>query len=373
MKGNTFILFLFFHSFFFSQEIPNDTIIGKIKSVKDKVIVLKENNGKYFFNVDNRNDSLEEKEYFRIPNYQGFYKVWMYVDGSGKLNSRRSYDENRNIRQIIVFDYNDNELGRTDFYYDKNNRLTSEKENSNLRTMTVKYYRDSFGNENIIRLYKDSFHHIYNKYSNDKIIRKKYFNKNSSVEEYVYNYDSKGNLIYRIFKNPKKWKDNKDGSFSYGIIDSTGVQYKDIVKEYDANNNLIRQKLYDLYDNTKYQNIALEKEETLFFYNDKLLTKKKVKSNNFSVPSYYFYDYDKNHRLIKKYCCSENKNDATLSYEYYYENSKIVKSLYKELNNGNYSIDFKYRYDKNNNWIEIIKIINGLPSYKWIREIEYYE
>lgn len=373
MKRNTFILFLFFYTFFFSQEIPNDTIFGKIKSVKDKVIVLKENDGKYFFNLDKKNDSLQEKEFYRIPNYQGFYKFWMHVGGSGKLNSERFYDENRNIRQVIVFDYNDNELGRTDFYYDKNNRLTSKKESSNLRTLLVKYWRDNLGNENILNLYEDTFHHIYNKYFNDKIVRKKNFDDYGNIEEYIYNYDSNGNLVNRIFKNPNKWKDNKDGSFSYGVVDSIGVQYKDIVNEYDFNNNLIRQKLYDLYGNTKHQNIAIEKEETLFFYNDKLLIKKIVKNNNFSVPSYYFYDYDQKHRLIRKYCCSENKNDSTLSYEYHYENSKIVKSVYKELNSRNYSIDFKYKYDKNNNWIEIIKIINGLPSYKWIREITYYE
>ena len=34
---------------------------------------------------------------------------------------------------------------------------------------------------------------------------------------------------------------------------------------------------------------------------------------------------------------------------------------------------FKYKFDKQKNWTEVIKNVNGKDKYKWVREIEYYK
>jgi hypothetical protein len=63
--------------------------------------------------------------------------------------------------------------------------------------------------------------------------------------------------------------------------------------------------------------------------------------------------------------------------KYTYKNDKIAKLNYKEESFEpqkmvNYNIFYSYKYDNNKNWIEILKTVDGVALYKWVREIEYY-
>lgn len=65
--------------------------------------------------------------------------------------------------------------------------------------------------------------------------------------------------------------------------------------------------------------------------------------------------------------------------QFVYKNNRIEKIFYldtwgKDKNNLKPTeIIFKYKFDKQKNWTEIIKNINGKDLYKWVREIKYYE
>ena len=67
-----------------------------------------------------------------------------------------------------------------------------------------------------------------------------------------------------------------------------------------------------------------------------------------------------------------------IKFRFVYKNNHIEKLFY--LVNGGMSkkdlkpteIIFKYKFDKQKNWTEIIKNVNGNDLYKWVREIQYY-
>ncbi len=220
------------------------------------------------------------------------------------------------------------------------------------------------------------FSHDYKKYKNGKIIIQKNFDDEGTLYEYVNNYNDNGKLLYVTFKNPNSWKKVGENSWGYGVQDSIGVTYKSLINEYDKNNKLIKTQKFDLYSDETYKN-PVKTSETIFKYDGNNLMTQINSSRGYQPLTYVYYKYDKKGNLNEKYCCDEDISKAKIIEKYFYKNDKIVKLNYSEESfnsqkNDNYNISYSYKFDNNKNWVEIIKTVNGIDLFKWVREIEYY-
>jgi hypothetical protein len=115
--------------------------------------------------------------------------------------------------------------------------------------------------------------------------------------------------------------------------------------------------------------------QLLYHYNKNKTTVKTIYESGNSSSKIYIYDKEK--RIIEYHCCSENINDSKLIRKYNYENDKIVSMDYIDYlsdpgKKKEYKITFSYKFDGKNNWIEMVKIVNGKEKSKRTREIEYY-
>ncbi|HFK5569451.1 TPA: hypothetical protein ACG0AO_001243, partial [Elizabethkingia meningoseptica] len=89
-------------------------------------------------------------------------------------------------------------------------------------------------------------------------------------------------------------------------------------------------------------------------------------------PSFTSFVYDKNKRVVEKYCCDKDLSKAIIVEKLKYNGNQILSLNYTE-DKKNYKVNFRYKYDQNNNWTEIIKNVDGKDLFKWVREIKYYK
>ncbi|GGF16372.1 hypothetical protein [Flavobacterium limi] len=377
---NTFLILLVFSiwSFALSQNLPKDSIYGNIKKIKEKVLFLtQQENPKLFHNDDDYGHSG-----FRgpEPTIARFYSTWYSTNFCYYLNHERHFDIKRKIIKDIWFGKKNNFIESYRYLYDKKGRLISKIDSLKHSVTNENHYFDEYGDnvdENIIyeNLRLNLFIHNYKKYKNGKITITKKFHYNGSADEYVNHYNDKGKLSYVIYKNPNNWEKSGNG-WTYGIKDSVGVTYKSLINEYDSNNKLIKTQSFDLFSDENYKN-PVETRQTIFKYQGDNLITKIESSKNFKALSYVNYKYEKNSKLIEEYCCDEDISKAKLIKKYFYNNDKIVKLNYTEQSFNSqtiihHKILYTYKYDDNKNWVEMIKTVNGVDLYKWVREIEYY-
>ena len=266
------------------------------------------------------------------------------------------------------------------YKYDKKERLIRKTDSLDGLVYTDTHYYENDNHENIISQNSDLdyFNHKYKRYNKDKkLIRLKSFDDYGAIDEYIYKYNSEGKLLYRIYKNPNSWRKSGKRSWSYGVQDSIGNIYKDLVNEYDNSNRLIKSQQFDLYeDDETYKEPKLTR-STIYKYKNDNLTQI-INSYSNGKPTYNNYVYDNKNRLIEKYCCSEKKSDSKRIEKYGYKNDEIISLEYKEESfptkeMKTYKVSYDYKYDNKGNWKEILKKVNGIELYRWIREIEYYE
>lgn len=356
-----------------SQDLPTDSLYGNVKKVKEKVIFLtKKENPKLF-----HEDSDYGHSGFMGPEstIERFYQTWFSTNFCYYLNYERHFDSKRKIIKDIWFNKENDFMESYRYLYDKKDRLISKIDSVKHSIDKENHYFNEYGeyvNESIIyeNLKLNLFSHDYQKYKNGKIIITKNFDKEGTVYEYQNNYNTNGKLLNIIFKNPNSWKKLGENSWGYGVHDSIGVTYKSLINEYDKNNKLIKIQKFDLYSDENYKN-PVKTSQTVFEYDGNNLMTKIKSSKGYSPLTYDNYKYDKKGKLIERYCCDKDISKAIIIEKYFYQNDKIVKLNYTE---GiiNHDISYTYKYDNNKNWIEIIKSVNGVELFKWVREIEYY-
>ena len=152
-----------------------------------------------------------------------------------------------------------------------------------------------------------------------------------------------------------------------------------MVNKYDEFNRLIQRQRFDLYEDDENHKDPKLVENTFFEYdnNNNLILTKRINGYIKVKPTFNQSEYDKKNRLIKRYCCSEKESDAKRIEKYGYSNNEITSLDYTEESSPSkkmktYQVDFEYKYDDKGNWNEIIKKVDGMKLYKWIRQIEYY-
>lgn len=357
-----------------SQVSNIDSIYGKIKRVREKTFDITDiNNPK----------QLEIEEYsgseILIPNTLNLtiYDISFSGSNIGYENYERIYNENGDILKHTWFVKKDEFYKSTTYKYDDKNRVIRKIDSTNNYVSIDKHYYedfDEFTNENIISLSfeSDYFNHTIKQYKDNKIIRVKLIDEFGNMTEYINNYNPNGKLKSTTLKKPETWRKNEEGDWSYGIHDSIPNVYKNKINEYDDKNRILKSLEYDYSIKNNYTEPILLHQVLYNYEKNKTTVKTIYESGMISSNSYI---YDKQNRIIKYYCCSNAISDSYLIREYSYKNGKIVSCKLTTKDNGKIEIqkiEFKYKYDDKNNWIEIIKLVDGREHFKRTREIEYY-
>lgn len=397
MKSKFLVLIILtsLHNVSFSQ--PKDSIYGKIKSIREQVIFLDENqqNLKLFSSEgDYGHNGFSSEEYtknrFNIWWYQTY---WVHF-----INYYKEFDINNKLLKIVWY-YKDNSiLSSCENKYDKDGRLTHQELNSYITSHTTNTYDK---NNNLIlskNIDTDKNYSTTRKEFNKKnqIIREEYFNseysKDKRITKYYYDisdnlieekrfdkygesygikfeYDNKNRKIKIINHSPFVWIKTKTGSRQKRTKngnDQIGKEFK-----YDEKDKIIQTKSYNPDFND--ENVAKLYLKEINIYENNLIKNIYCYDYADSLTNYKKIEYDNLNRKTKENIISPKYPDYNVTLEYFYNETKYpIKLLYLEKGNTT-QIDFEYVFDHKKNWIEQTKIVNGKKLYVWKRELEYFE
>ena len=374
MRFSFLIVFLIISTSAKPQVSNIDSIYGNIKRVREKVFDISDKDNPKQIEIDEYSDSM-----VLIPNdlNLNIYDILFSGSNIGYENYERIYNENGDILKNTWFVKKDEFYESTTYKYDKKNRVIRKIDSTN-NYVSIKnhYYEDfdEFTNENIISLSFDSnyFNHTIKQHKDNKVIRIKHIDEFGNITEYNNNYTLNGKLKSTTTKEPETWRKNEEGDWSYGVHDSIPNVFKSRINEYDEKNRILKSFEYNYSIKNNYKAPILLHQVLYNYENNKTTVKEIYESGMISSKSYI---YDNQNRIIKYFCCSDTISDSNLIREYSYKNGKIVSGKLITKDNGKIEIqkiDFKYKYDDKNNWIEIIKLVDGKERFKRIREIEYY-
>lgn len=374
MRFSFLIVFLIISTSAKPQVSNIDSIYGNIKRVREKVFDISDKDNPRQIEIDEYSDSM-----VLIPNdlNLNIYDILFSGSNIGYENYERIYNENGDILKNTWFVKKDEFYESTTYKYDKKNRVIRKIDSTN-NYVSIKnhYYEDfdEFTNENIISLSFDSnyFNHTIKQHKDNKVIIIKHIDEFGNITEYINNYTLNGKLKSTTVKKPETWRKNEEGGWSYGVHDSITNVFKSRINEYDEKNRILKSFEYNYSIKNNYKAPILLHQVLYNYENNKTTVKEIYESGMISSKSYI---YDNQNRIIKYYCCSDTISGSNIIREYSYKNGKIVSGKLITKDNGKIEIqkiDFKYKYDDKNNWIEIIKLVDGKERFKRIREIEYY-
>ena len=374
MRFSFLLVLLIITSSVKSQVSNIDSIYGNIKRVREKVFDISNKDNPKQVEIDEYSDSM-----ILIPNSLNLtiYDSSFSGSQSGYENYEQFYNENGKILKHIWYVKKDDFYKSTSNQYDEKNRVIKEIDSSSNYVSYDKHYYedfDNYTNENIISLNLESnyFNHTIKQYKDNKVIRIKLIDEYGNITEFINDYNLNGKLKYTTLKNPETWLKNENENWSYGVHDTIPNVFKSSVYEYDDKNRLLKRLDYDYSAKNNYKKPILL-HQVLYNYDDYKTTVKTIYESGNS--SSFIYVYDKKNRIIEYHCCSDTISDSVRINKYTYIKNQIISLQYISKDKGKTNIqkiDFKYKFDNNNNWIEIIKIVDGKERFKRTREIEYY-
>ncbi len=375
-KTNLILAFsLMWFSFSFGQQ--KDTIYGKVKSIREKVIFLTQRENPRLFEIDG--DYGHSGFMGPESTISRFKNIWYSTNFCYYINYERRFDDNGLLIEDIWYDKKDSLENYYRYEYDKKDRLVRKIDSIYDLVYIDTHYYERDRHETIISQNSDLdfYNYRYKRYDeNGNLIRQKSIDEYGTIDEYIYKYNENNKLLHRIYKNPNSYRKVEERSWSWGVQDTIGHIYKDLVNKYDESNMLIERKQYGLNSNGDHKGTKLG-EHTIFKHkNDNLI--QEIRGFSSDRPYYTNYEYDKENRLTKKYYFTEKESNTRRIEKYDYKDDKIRFLEYteedwtsKELRT--YKIEFNYKYDDKGNWNEIVKKVDGKKLYKWIRQIEYYK
>jgi len=357
-----------------SQKLPKDSLFGSVKKIREKVIFLtKKENPQVIYESDYGHMGFQGPE----KTISIFNTYWYSLHLCYYINYERYFNKDGKIIKDIWYGKKDVPFNMYRYTYDKKGRVDTVIDSSMIEHIaeTKKHYYDQwegsdFLKESIIHL-DYNFFRLYNiGYVKGKKVSSQQYDDEGVIFDTIFKYNDVGKLDNYIYKR-RKWSS-----------ETNSIRYESRKKiyEYDKKNRLTG--IYTsgpFFDNNS--STERHKNNQFEYDGDNLITEiyfindgKKIKEG------YLNYRYDKSNRLIKKYSFDKDISKATTILVYTYKKDKITKLTFSQEEydkNHNkylkkYTILYKYKYDSHNNWIEIIKTVDGVDLYKWIREIEYY-
>lgn len=340
-----------------------DTIFGKPKFVREKVVFLteRENHKLWSWDGDYGHSGFMSPEHTR----RRFRGGWFDSEITHYINNETYYDENRNVIREDWFYKNGELLEAIHYQYDSKGRLKYRAEESKYSSGAQAFFY-----KNGVLDYYDETWLI--KSTNEKGKYRKYYHNLLRTREY--DVDKREEKTFEM--NNFLWKKGEDGKL-YAKEDSIYMKKITKSKIYNDKNLLIELKNYDLdYDNQPYV-VGIEKYE----YDEKGQKIKEIRiqinGEVQEMEGYTEYSYNDKGYLLKKSRYWNNKlsNQATYTYNGDYIESLVYYDDWGEKDgkkNDTIIVKFKYKFDKHKNWTETTKNVNGKDLYVWKREIEYY-
>jgi hypothetical protein len=389
------IAFILLYNFSFSQ--PKDTIFGKIKSIREQLVFLDENNQNLkLFSTEGdygHNGFLSEeytKSRFNIWWYQtywvhyiNYYKefdfnnkitrvVWYFKDSSILNSTENKYDSSGNISNQKIFSYKTENATHN---YDKNGNLIYTK----IIDSSNNYSTSKYEYNNKHKIYKEE------RYDSEypKEIRKKeyvYDNQGNIVfikrfdesgEDYgtKYEYDSKNRKTKIVNHSPFIWVKTKTGSRQERTKDGNDQISREFI--YDNKDRIIETKFYNSDFNDG--NVAQLYRKEVNVYDEDLIKNIYSYDNKDSITYYKTFEYDNLNRKTKEFSISPKYPDNNITLVYFYNETEFpIKLIYTEKGIST-QVDFEYVFDDKKNLIEQTKSVNDKKLYVWKRELKYYE
>ncbi|MFC7348865.1 hypothetical protein ACFQO9_19275 [Chryseobacterium zhengzhouense] len=390
MKKILLLFILVFGMMIHAQEINSKiikgAILGKPKYVKEYVLFLNDSRPFTFMSGDNEygHATLMTPENLRSR----MLGTWFETDFCRYINNEVYYDKNKNITKEIWYYKSGELIDDYDYTYDNLNRLITKKSAN-------KYSKDS------------SQYFYEGKNKSAKFIKHSYQWKDNPIERSVKNLDSEKPLFITKFDSISKtdsifaitndiWK--KIGELSYTSAKDS-IYYKKLsrIKIYNNDYKVIEEKDFKIdedYENKRillmnhvkyeYDSLGRIKKET-YIQDDKyhyfVLEKngkyhQEIKERSYASISETVYEYYGNGNLKTR--THFNQGNVSNQIQFVYKNNHIEKIFYLDTWGKNKKdlkpteIIFKYTFDKQKNWTEVIKNVDGKDLYKWVREIQYY-
>jgi len=374
MNKTNLILAVSLLLFSFSYGQQKDTIYGQVKSIREQLDFLDENQqnmklfsdegdyGHHGFSNPKFTKNRFHKWWYNTPwvHYSNYYKklnkkgkptyeIWFYKNGDTVAYFNYKYDKNDNLIQEKKY-YEKDDYTVRNYKYDNNNKLKS----------TIYYVSDD------PNLYSYS-EFVYDK--NDNLIQSQDFNDDGETYGTKYTHYPNGKIKEVVSYSPFKIiiKNNKRTL----LKDGTGSNKLDAKFFYNENGDVTEILSYDgeFYKNNEPQIKGKKRKE----YVNGLLVKEITLNKTNKIEKFISYSYNKQKQKTKENYIVPKNPDINLSYEYYYDNNgNQIKLIYTKKNNP-VTIEFEYEFDNHKNWTKQIKFVNGEKLYVWTREIEYFE
>lgn len=364
------LLLLFLGTNVKCQYLPEDSLRGNVKKIREKVIYLTEvENPQLLYYDDYGHSGFNGPE----STINKFRDIWFSSNFCYYINYERHFDNKGKITKDIWYGKKDNFMNSYRMIYDKNNRIVSEIDSTKNSVGNKNYY---YERDNITMISENSayssFSHTFKHYKNGKIRTLKRFYRDGALHQYRFIYNKNNQLFYRIHIDPNVEEEETEDIYSDKLKEPAPNIYKDIINFYDKKNRLIKHQEYELDEHDKdSKNSVVINQKEYKYIDDHLVREKTVYRTG--MESFDQYVYEERGRISKRYCCEEDILKAMIIEEYKYnKNSNEVTGTDYTEEGKKYVVSFKYKYDKNKNWIEIIKNVDGDDLYKWIRDIEYY-
>ncbi len=366
------LLFCLITSILFAQQ--NDEIVGKVKSVREKIIYLEKKDKEAF---------IIESDYghggFISPKITSkYFKIAWYNDSYVQyLNFKKIFNKTGTLKEETWF-YKDNSIvGKFEYTYDKNDSLIQSKRfykyskditvenmtyiNHNKLTTYLRYNSD---NPNSYSFLSNSFD------DNGNIIKEDFFISRGLLSSLKHKYNSKNKKIETKSQSPFVWAKRDEKSF-YQKHDSIGETTSIKKYFYDSENNLIEIQSSTV-PNPQEKNVSTDKINYTYNSKNKLIEETHVSGRNSSSSKSYEYSAD---GLLSKTTYKYYPDPDNRYYEeteYFYKDNRIIRFTHIE-NKVSHEMSIDYKFDKKGNWIQQTKSVDGKPLYIWKRKIEYYK
>jgi hypothetical protein len=335
-----------------------DSLKGNIKSIREKLIFLDSN-------FQNRKLFSTEGEYghygFTSPEFtfSRFDSWWFHTTWVHYLNYERKYDTARNLTEETWYYTNDEVLAKITYEYDQLRQI--------IRKKTA--YDDT-------RFFVKSSH-----YNESKLLVSSISYSSFTPIQYdyeIYRYDDHKNLVE--IQTFDEYGENNGTKYTYttsGKLKTSKQRHKngnELVTEerfYDGSDNLIKVSHYLGYPNDG--NNATLHSSTLYKYDSWNRKDREYYARSSDSPTVFrAYQYNENNLLVRESLIQARNDTALIDLQYYYNNLKNIEKLVYTGEGKTSVVLFSYKFDKEHNWIEQLKTVNGRPLYLRKRELIYY-
>jgi hypothetical protein len=364
-----FLLFFIIPIFCISQE---KKLNGNVKSTREKVIFVNDSIQNYKFLTD---DDYGHSGFTSPKNaINQFSGSWYNEIQVRYINNKRNYNKKGLLKKEFWFLKNNKKFATYEYDYTDFDSIKKIVGNNYLKQITNFTYNYENRLESALTLNEDesdpTFIAKFYSYKKSKLIKLAFFTNEGNSINVFFTYNKMGLENKKIIHTPKIYEKTESNSYTLKE-DSLGQFYTKSQKFYDLEGNLIQEESFthpNIYNQTFLRNKLLYKYDN----RGNCIEKKEIQSDS-SYVSAVRKRYDlKSRKIYESWIRLSPEQFLEYSKEYFYNDNDELTQLIINRENKTYKVNFTYKYDKQNNWIEQTKYIDGKKLFIWKRQITYY-